>query len=198
MPVRAGGAESANSSAPQPIRSSAARFARLEAALDALAADEARLADLAESPRFKGMLGDAIGREVVTGRERIEAAAREETRSFIAQQRQEREREKAQAEREKKALLREVDKVRAEVADAENLRAETRAKAERDESSIRTAADYLVESRDRIIRDFSAFHELIEKARASVNSSANGHHPPVAKVLEVLRQREPWSRPMAR
>ena len=161
------------------------RFGRLELALDALAADEARLSDLVESSRFKKILDDAIGREVATSRERIEAAAREETRGFVAQQRQEREQAKALAEREKKALLREVDKVRAEVADAESLRAEARAKVEQDESSIRIAADYLVESRERIIHDFSAFHGLIENARARGNGMANGHDPAVAKVLEA-------------
>ena len=162
-----------------------ARFARLKKALEALADDEARLADLAESPRFKEILDAAIGREVKTARERIEAVAREETRCVVAEQRQEREREKAQTDRERQARLREVEKVRAEIVDAERLCAETHAKVERDESSIRAAADYLVESRERIIRDFSAFHELIDMARASSNRSVNGSHAAVAKVLDL-------------
>jgi hypothetical protein len=137
------------------------RFARIEKALAVLANDEARLSDLVESPRFKELLADAIGREVASRREQIKVAAEEE----------------------KKGLLREVEKVRAEIADAERLRAEARANIERDESSIRAAADYLVESRERIIRDFAAFHELIEKA--SSGSSANGRHPTVTGPVQV-------------
>jgi hypothetical protein len=161
------------------------RFARLEKALEALANDEARLADLVESPRFKVLLVAAIDREVATRREQIETAVREETRNFIVQQSQERQREKAQTEGEKKARLREVERIRAEIADAEHLRAEALAQAERDESSIRAAADYLVESRERLIRDFYTFHELIEHARASGDISANGRHPVVAELVQV-------------
>jgi hypothetical protein len=159
------------------------RFARLEKALEALANDEARLADLVESSRFKELLAAAIGREVATKREQIETAALEETRDFIAKQTQEREREKAQTAGEKKARLRELEKVRAEIADAERLRAEALANVERDESSIRAAADYLVESRERIVRDFTAFDKLIEHSRASGDISANGCHPALPELI---------------
>jgi hypothetical protein len=161
------------------------RFARLEAALGELAQNEARLTDLAELPRFKETLDAAIRGEVETARGRIEAQAQEETRGYVGRLKQERERERAQAERERLALQRELDKVRAEIAGAERIRAEARARVEQDESSLRTAADYLVESRDRIIRDFSVFHGLIENARASGNGSANGHSQGAAKLIEA-------------
>jgi hypothetical protein len=168
------------------------RFARLEKALNVLADDEARLADLVESPRFKEVLDAAVGREVATKREQIETTAREETREFIAQQRQDREREMAQTVDEKKARIRELAKVRAEIADAERLRAEARANIEQDQSSIRDAADYLVASQERIIRDFSAFHRLIEHARVGGDIFANGHHPAVAELVRVSRAEETW------
>jgi|GEM_PF-3754018 len=161
------------------------RFSRLEAALDALAADEARLSDLVELPRFKEVLSVAIGLEVESARDRIEAAAMEETRSLVGRKRQEREQAQAEAEREMRALRCELDKARSELADAERLSAEARAKAERDESSIRAAADYLLESRERIIRDFSAFHGLIEHTRVNGNGLVNGHQPGATKFLEV-------------
>lgn len=161
------------------------RFSRLEAALDALAEDEARLDDLAELPRFKELLDAAIGREVAMRREKIEADAKAESRRVVAEASQMRDQAKAAAEREKQALRREVEKVRAEVADTERLREEARTKVAADESSIRAAADYLVESRERIIRDFSAFHELIKNTRASGDGLANGYHPAVAKVFDV-------------
>jgi hypothetical protein len=173
--------------APEPVQRTLDqnRFAHLEATLDALADDEAQLAKLVELPRFKEVLDAAIGREVVSARGRIEAAAAEETRDFVNRLKQERGEAKERAERKKQDLLREVDRICVEVADAERLRAESRVQAERDKSSIRAAADYLIESRERIIRDFSAFHGLIESARASGDVSANGHSPAVTKLLEA-------------
>lgn len=169
------------------------RYARLGTALDALAADEAQLANIAELPRFKAMLDAAIGREVAAARQRIEATAVGETRGFVDRQKQDREEAKARAEREKQSLLGEVARIRAEVADAERLRAESRAKVERDESSVRAAADYLMESRERIVRDFSAFQGLIEAARSGGGVSANGLVPTADKLPEVA----PPARPAA-
>lgn len=162
-----------------------ARFARLEAALDAIAENEARLADLAELPRFKQIRDEAIGREVASRRDDIRSAAEAESRGYVGQQRQVRDQERARAEREKQALLRELDAVRAEVADAERLLAEARMKVERDESSIRAAADHLVEARGRIVRDFIAFHGLIEDTKGGDDGSANGH-PPAASVVDTV------------
>lgn len=161
------------------------RFAHLEAALDALAYDEARLDDLAELPRFKELLDVAIGRQVAVRREKIEADARAESSRVVVEASQTRDQAKAAAERDKQALRQEIEQVRTEVADTERLREEARAKIAADESSIRAAADYLVESRERIIRDFSVFQGLIEHARASGNIPVNGHNPAIAKLLEV-------------
>lgn len=167
------------------------RYAKLGAALDTLAADEARLADLVELPRFKAILDAAVGREVAAARQRIEATAVEEARGFVDRLKQEHEEVKERAERKKQSLLGEVDKIRAEVADAERLRAEVRAKSERDESSVRAAADYLEESRERIVRDFTAFQGLIEAARSGGFGLANGHKPAAAKLSEVAPAARP-------
>ena len=161
------------------------RFSRLEAALDALAADEARLDDLAELPRFKELLDATISRKVESAREHIKATALEETRRFVDQQKQERDQAKATTESKNKAYRREENKILAEVADAERLREEARLKVAADESSIRSAADYLVASRERIIRDYSAFHELIEKTRANGDGLSNRQHTTIAKVVDV-------------
>jgi hypothetical protein len=159
------------------------RFARLEVALDTLADDEARLADLIELPRFKDLLEVAIGRERDSRRDEIRTAALEETRNYVGQQKQEREQEKRQAEGEKLALRCAVDKVNAEVGEIKRQREQATAKVADDESSIRATADYLVEARERIVRDFSAFYGLIEQTRESGNGPANGQHPGVTKLL---------------
>ena len=161
------------------------RFTRLESALEALAADEARLSDLAESPRFREIRDAAIDRELASRVEEIRAEAAEQTRAFVAQERQKREQEAAIRGREKKAFNGELERVRAEIADAQRLRDEVRAQAEHDESTIRAAAEHLVEERERIIRDFAAFHGLIEATRANAGGSVNGHHLAESMPLEV-------------
>ena len=169
------------------------RFNRLEKALEAIAANEARLSDLIELPQFKGMLDAAIERKVESERGRIETAALEETREFVrveAQKREEalketrefvsleeqkRKEEREKTEQEKQELQQEVEKILTEGAEAQRFRDEAREKVEQDASTIRAAADYLVDSRERIIRDFSAFQGLVEHARGNGNGTSNGH-----------------------
>ncbi|APW63209.1 hypothetical protein BSF38_04773 [Paludisphaera borealis] len=165
------------------------RFARLDSALKALAVDESRSDDLVEMPRFKEILDAAINRKIASERGQIEAAAQEQACDALGRLGQERELAVAQAEREKQAILRELDKIRAAVADAERLRDNAQAEAQRDESSIRAAANHLVEARERIIRDFSAFHGLIESMWTSGGGSSA--RPLVAKTLNVPSSTRP-------
>ncbi len=158
-----------------------ARFKTLGPALNALAANEARLNELVEEPRFKAILDRAMADHLNAAKGRIEAVALEETRDFVDRLRRDRELEKAQAEIEKNSILRELDEVRSRLEDAKRLRDESREEAKRDESAIREAVVHLVESRQRIIRDFTAFHGLIETNRSSgtLNGSSNNHDPVV-------------------
>ena len=80
------------------------------------------------------------------------------------------------ADLEVQALGREVDQIRKAIVSTERLRDEGRAKVAADESAIRSAADHLIESRDRLLRDFTAFHGLIESAR-TVHAPSLDWHP---------------------